>query len=150
MNIKLNKGIFNNMLLKISRFLLKYFRNVLCKAEVINVCYLIKFYQKCDSSHGIPSMVRMPAAAFLWVSRAAKRIWWMPRTFRRFTTRRLDFGIRVSVSSDKIREILVTRVNESGWWTQDFHDNFDQQWSNYIFGRRWDSRQSEIWRRMNK
>lgn len=39
-----------------------------------------------------------------------------------YDTRRLDFGVRVGPSSTKVREILVTKVNEFGpRWTQDFH-----------------------------
>lgn len=39
-----------------------------------------------------------------------------------YDTRRLDFGVRVGASPDKIREILVTKVNEFGpRWTKDFH-----------------------------
>ncbi|XP_018316214.1 beta-1,3-glucan-binding protein isoform X2 [Mycetomoellerius zeteki] len=39
-----------------------------------------------------------------------------------YDTRRLDFGVRVSPSSNEIQEILVTKVNEFGpRWTKDFH-----------------------------
>lgn len=39
-----------------------------------------------------------------------------------YDTRRLDFGVRVSASSDKVQEILVTKINEFGpRWTRDFH-----------------------------
>lgn len=39
-----------------------------------------------------------------------------------YDTRKLDFGVRVGESPNKIREILVTKVNEFGpRWTEDFH-----------------------------